>query len=156
MDKSMSHQAFMEKLTDTAIPFKKFIGEVGIAYDGTYSAEHQKDYWKVVKTFAYYVGDPQDRNVVVIWKNTRTDGASVPRIFWSIVPPWGRYGPATIIHDKLCTGTKIHTPEGERACSRKEADQIFNNAMKVLNVDKWQRRLIYFAVRAYAIVYNIK
>ena len=45
-----------------------------------------------------------------------TDFASVPRLFWRIVPPWGRYSPAAVVHDFL-----YHTGLVTRA----EADRIF-------------------------------
>jgi len=40
---------------------------------------------------------------IVIPKGYTTNGANVPRIFWSIVPPFNpKYLPAVIIHDYLC------------------------------------------------------
>lgn len=40
---------------------------------------------------------------VTIPAGYRTNGADIPRIFWSIVPPFKpKYLPAVIIHDYLC------------------------------------------------------
>ena len=67
-----------------------------------------------------------------------TDFASVPRMFWLILPPWGRYAPAAVVHDFLYyTG---HLP-------RAKADRIFLVLMAKRGVPAWKRYLIYWAVR---------
>ena len=63
-----------------------------------------------------------------------TDFVSVPRLFWRIVPPWGRYSPAAVVHDFL-----YHTGLVTRA----EADRIFLELMTKLGVPAWKRRLMY-------------
>jgi len=66
-----------------------------------------------------------------------TDLASVPHPFFSILPPSGQYAPATIIHDYLlCTD---HDP--------KIAAKIFLEALEVLGVPRWQRTVMYYAVK---------
>lgn len=69
-----------------------------------------------------------------------TDGASVPRIFWNIFPPYGSYFRAAIIHDFLysCRNTKFN---------RLESDRIFLEAMTVLGIGWLKRQTIYRAVR---------
>lgn len=69
-----------------------------------------------------------------------TDFASVPRIFWSVVGPIGKHTKASVIHDWLY----FHT-----AGSRKWADQVFLEAMKVSGTPWWKRRLCYRAVRLF-------
>ena len=69
-----------------------------------------------------------------------TDFASVPRLFWRIVPPWGRYSPAAVIHDYLyCTGM----------VSRPMADRAFLSIMERLGVAPWKRLTMYWAVRLF-------
>lgn len=67
-----------------------------------------------------------------------TDLASVPRVFWSIFPPTGRYAYAAIVHDYL-----YWIQDG----TRQEADEIFKAAMEDSNVDKASINTIYSAVR---------
>lgn len=68
----------------------------------------------------------------------QTDFASVPRLFWRLIPPWGPYSPAAVVHDYLyATGI----------VSRKEADQIFLELMTRLGVAPWRRNVMYAAVR---------
>lgn len=73
-----------------------------------------------------------------------TDFASVPRIFWGIAPPLGRYGKAAVVHDFLC----IHP----RNLSRRKVDAIFYEAMRVLDVPIPLAWSMWTAVRIAAIV----
>ena len=67
-----------------------------------------------------------------------TDFASVPRLFWRLIPPWGRYSAAAVVHDYLYATASV---------TRYEADRIFLDLMKRLGVPLWKRRLMYRAVR---------
>lgn len=69
-----------------------------------------------------------------------TDGASVPRIFWTVFSPFGDYFSAAVIHDFLYTA-------GNRRFDRATVDRIFLAAMKDAGVPFVRRRLIYRAVR---------
>ena len=47
--------------------------------------------------------------VIEVPQGFETDFASVPRFFWRVVPPWGRYSPAAVVHDYLySTGKNVH------------------------------------------------
>jgi hypothetical protein len=71
-----------------------------------------------------------------------TDGASVPRIFWSILYPFGNYFPAALVHDYLYSKAS-----NKLKITRAEADKIFLQAMKDVGVGWLTRRTIYRAVR---------
>jgi hypothetical protein len=75
-----------------------------------------------------------------------TDGASVPRIFWSILYPFGSYFPAALVHDYLYSKVSDHFTAA-RKIDRKESDKIFLEAMKDVGVDWLTRHTIYRAVR---------
>ena len=95
--------------------------------------------WEVVEAFEYHVGSEDSFEVIRIPKGFITDGASIPKIFWSIIGgPWGKYGYAAVVHDFLYH-KKIYT--------RKKSDQIFLEAMEVLGVSKWKRLTMYWSVR---------
>jgi hypothetical protein len=71
-----------------------------------------------------------------------TDGASIPRLFWSILYPFGPYFPAALPHDYF------YSPESDHLnLTRKQADLIFLQAMKDVGVDWLTRHTIYRAVR---------
>ncbi|ENM4473285.1 DUF1353 domain-containing protein [Salmonella enterica] len=69
-----------------------------------------------------------------------TDLASVPRIFWTLLPPDGKYAKAAMIHDYMYDNA-LRT--------KKEADLIFLDGMTVLDVPKWKRTIMYWAVRLF-------
>lgn len=67
-----------------------------------------------------------------------SDFASIPRAFWRVLPPWGEYNRAAVVHDYL-----YRTHEMTRA----EADETFLVIMGALGVASWKRRIMYRAVR---------
>lgn len=67
-----------------------------------------------------------------------TDFASIPKAFWSILHPSGRYARAAVVHDYLYATHKY---------TRKRSDQIFKEGMKVLGVNWFVRGIMYNAVR---------
>lgn len=89
-------------------------------------------------SFSYY-SDLLGRKIVIP-KNFLTDGASVPRLFWSIIPPWGRYGRAAVVHDYLYRWQKT---------SRRQADDTLLEAMWVSDCKAWEYLTIWFAVRLF-------
>jgi hypothetical protein len=124
---------------------------VGIQYDLERSKRKNEDFWYTDNEFSFYIGEVKDQRYVLIPKGYVTDGASVPRIFWSIFPPWGVYGQAAIVHDYLCDFRKL-TRNGDKGVydmTQKEIDDIFYDAMKVAGTPLWKRVLIHRAVRLY-------
>ncbi len=94
--------------------------------------------WILREPFEYHVGSYPSKNVIEVPIDFVTDFASIPRIFWSILPPTGTYGKAAVIHD-YCYRT---------ACfSKWLSDEIFLEGMVVLDVSLWKRIVIYYAVR---------
>lgn len=73
---------------------------------------------------------------------TETDGASVPRVFWSIFDPFGEYFGAAVIHDFLYSS-------GNLQFTRAESDLIFKEAMFNVGVPWYRREVIYQAVRIF-------
>lgn len=68
-----------------------------------------------------------------------TDLATVPRVLWPLMAPYGKHQLAAIVHDYLyqCVGD----------VSRFLADAIFRDLMAHLDVPLWRRVLAYYAVR---------
>ncbi|MCK5602323.1 DUF1353 domain-containing protein [Candidatus Pacearchaeota archaeon] len=83
---------------------------------------------------------------IVIPKGFITDGASIPRIFWPVFPPFGQYFNAAVEHDYLYSITYQ---------TRKEGDKIFLEQMKNDGVKWFTRKMIYRAVRMFGwVTYN--
>jgi len=94
--------------------------------------------WVTRKDFGYDVGEEGSGDSIDVPIGFMTDFASIPRPLWIILPRWGKYGNAAVIHD-YCYW--------EQSRSRLESDRIFRQAMGVLNVPKWKICVMYCAVR---------
>ena len=85
-----------------------------------------------------------------IHRGFRTDFASVPRVFWRMLPPWGRYTPAAVVHDFLyerAGACQLADRAGLYIYTRKMADRLFRQYMAVLAVPQWKRAVMYRALR---------
>ena len=81
-----------------------------------------------------------DNYKITVKKGMITDGASIPRLFWSIIgcPMNGKYVGSALIHDGLYSSEII---------SRKDADDIFLDMLKNNEVSTLKRYAMYYAVR---------
>lgn len=57
--------------------------------------------WVILRDFGYDVGAEDSGDHIDVAIGFQTDFATIPRLFWVILPKWGRYGNATVIHDWL-------------------------------------------------------
>lgn len=88
-----------------------------------------KDKFELVEDYRY--GD------VIVPKSYKTNGANVPRLFWSIFPPNSpEYLSAAVVHDYLCDKS-----------SYKLADETLKEMMSELGVAKWKIYCFYTACR---------
>lgn len=138
-----------------ATAFTKFSSALSVSYDEEASDLLEKDYYQVNQAFKYYVGDKEDDTWIYVPQGFLTDGASVPNIFWVLIPPWGRYGAAAVVHDFLCEYLTVWVRGVPTKVDREYADKIFLEAMTVLEVPEWKRTVMYYAVRTYATVMGI-
>ncbi len=93
--------------------------------------------WKLLKQMDYQGA----RELFQIPAGQTTDFASVPRIFVWFLPRYGRYTKAAILHDFLW---EEKVPKG---MSRIDADGLFRQAMRELNVPFLRRWIMWTAVR---------
>lgn len=100
--------------------------------------------WKLHTPFSYHVGSEQSEEIITVPKGHETDFASVPRAFWWLFPPDGKWTAAAIIHDYLCDTKGL-----DGIYSSEEAHKIFLEAMEVLDVPKWKRKTMYLAVKMF-------
>lgn len=94
------------------------------------------DNWRLVEKLDYQIYETPSK--IILKPGFVTDFASIPRPFWSLLPTWGQYGPASIVHDFLYW---------DQQCTREQADAIFLAAMKESQVREPWRSIIHFAVR---------
>ena len=96
--------------------------------------------WVLMRDFGYDVGSEGSADRINVSIGFETDFASIPRLLWTVLPKWGRYGNAAVIHDWLYW-------RQERP--RKAADDILLEAMGVLNVAAMTRAAMYWGVRLF-------
>ena len=70
-----------------------------------------------------------------------TDGASVPRMFWSLLPPVDAYFPAAAVHDYLLSFDRDQ---------RDFADRAFLECLQSLGISINKQALLYYSVRLYS------
>ncbi|MBL8444792.1 MAG: DUF1353 domain-containing protein [Zoogloeaceae bacterium] len=90
--------------------------------------------WVLMAPLVYHT----TRGAIEVPAGFITDLASIPRVFWPLVPVNGRHRAAAILHDFLYV-----TQPGTRA----EADALFLEAMHVSGVRWSQRKVMHAAVR---------
>ena len=73
------------------------------------------------------------------------DGASAPRIFWSVIPPMFKTKKAAVIHDWLCKNAK-----GPK--DRLYADKLFYEMVMEAGLSKTRAKLGYWGVRIGALL----
>jgi hypothetical protein len=109
--------------------------------------------WQLEAEFDYHVGTEESEIVIHVPSGFQTDFASIPQCFWSILPPWGRWGKPAVIHDYLYSkqGALFANQRYGRTIiyDRKDCDEIFLEAMTVLGVNWLTRRIMYGAVRSF-------
>lgn len=107
--------------------------------------------WQLAKEFDYHIGEKESKQVIHIPKGFETDFASIPQLFWNILPPTGQYGAAAVVHDYLYrNGGIVMLMKGYWSTfTRKECDMIFYEAMGVLGVNWITKQIIYSAVRTF-------
>lgn len=87
----------------------------------------------------YKLNDDLTYKDVVIPKGYRTNGANIPKIFWSIYPPnKSDFMPAVIIHDYLCD-LELYG----------KADTYFEEILTLLNCKPIDIMLLTFSVKIY-------
>jgi hypothetical protein len=91
--------------------------------------------WMLREPVSYRLVDTPESEVVNVPPGFATDFASVPRPFWTIIAPWGRHGRSAIVHDFLYQlgGVTDVAARSMRRPSKREADRIFREAMRVLD-----------------------
>lgn len=115
-------------------PNQNEIKRVVVKPFSSYKFELVKDYFFYSNVFKTYI---------VIPKGYKTNGANIPRIFWSIYPPYKcEYLSAVVIHDYLCDKSLSKT-------DYEFADKIFKEALERLQVNIITIKIFYISVSVF-------
>lgn len=140
--------------------FTRFVGEEQLRYNRALSKLADQDLWDVIPGFRYYINHENSNLYVDVESGFVTDGATIPRMFWWLLPPTGEYSQCTTLHDKLCTTyyctQVVNGVETKRLVTRKEIDLILKESMDVMEVTPWKKKFIMLGVNLYRLVNNPK
>jgi hypothetical protein len=107
--------------------------------------------WRLEEPLRYEIGELGSGALIVIPEGFVTDGASIPRLIQGVLPAWGRWSRAAIIHDYLCRSIDDGHPIGVMGWGiigrRHQADAIFREAMLVSEVPRPLAWIMWAAVR---------
>lgn len=119
-------------------------------FTGTLTIEEIKagKLWKIKEPIYYEVGYKDSNKFIIVPAGFITDGASIPFPIKTFLAVWGTYGRAAVIHDYLYSLLRQGVPH-EYAKSRKQADEIFLEAMEVLGTGFFLRYALYYSVRIF-------
>lgn len=99
------------------------------------------DKFTLTEEFEYYTGTKDvPGDTIIVPAGFVTDFASVPKFLHWLMHPTGRHGKAAVIHDYMYK-MKLY--------NRATCDNIFYDAMVVLNVSKVKALAMYKAVRLF-------
>lgn len=136
--------------------FTRFSAVEQLQYNKAVSVLNNKDIWDTIPGFRYYIGSENSDRYVDVETGFKTDGATIPRWLWWLLPPVGEYSQACTLHDKLCTTYYImqiiNGVPTQVKVTRKEIDGILDEALRVLEVTPWKRRTIMAGVTIHRVV----
>jgi hypothetical protein len=105
-----------------------------------------KHTWKLHEKYRFIRLRNGEEETIKVPKGYETDFASVPSLFWTLVPKSGEYDGAAVIHDYLYG---LRGADLKPARTRAECDWIFLDGMAVLGVGYFKRHLMWSAVRIF-------
>jgi len=102
--------------------------------------------WKLTKDLKVYV--EFTNSIIEVPEGFTTDFASIPRVLWGILPPFGKYTSAAVIHDYLYKNPTLLHPKilREMDLTRHECDAIFEELLIKSTCKKWKRIAMYWGV----------
>lgn len=111
--------------------------------------EYDKEHWFLVEPLVYvtmHLGYPWRIEVQSLFA---TDLASIPHLARPIIRRGGTHK-AAVVHDWLTTRNPDHNAKGKDNITRRDADKIFREALRVSSVPSWKTTIMYHGVRAYS------
>lgn len=119
-------------------------------------------YWTLVENFNYSWTFEDRTFSITVNKGFLTDLASVPKIFWPIVAPFGLVNPAAVLHDALYQGNGNILPQDgtftlndqpfTKSFSRDECDRLFLRLCRLSGVPSWRSQVMYWSLKGFGFV----
>jgi hypothetical protein len=107
------------------------------------------DKWMTLRAFSFYVTHDH-KEVITVPNGFITDFASVPPVARWLIPKSGRHNQAAVLHDFLYQNLRNKWKDWDgKKYTRKECDEHFLEAMRILGVNWLKRYTMYRAVRRF-------
>ena len=135
--------------------------ETDIRYAGL--NEEGKETWELLTELTYGINSKEGKERIIVPEGYISDGATIPRMMWSIIPPLGNFIPAVFVHDILCLTkgnlkpryNNLYLDKGlvpPEPLSSKETHEIFRQAMLNLTgsgytIEPWRITLMGLATK---------
>jgi len=108
--------------------------------------------WRLYKSFTYRIGSRYSKRKIAVPSGFITDFASIPKFIFWLLPWWSKFSKAPVLHDWLYREKQITEGRMFRAITRKQADDIFYEAMLLSFrmhgiMGKFIARIEYWSVR---------
>jgi hypothetical protein len=104
--------------------------------------------WEIWESFTYRIGDANSPHLVRVPKGFITDFASIPRGLWNLWPPTaGKHAKPSVVHDVCYVRGYIESDLIQKKITRKDADDIFKEALAVAGCNWFTRQALYLGVR---------
>lgn len=105
--------------------------------------EGSDEYWELTDPLVYW--SKRLRRFVRVPRGFRTNLASIPKVLRGFFSTYGRHSKAAVLHDYLYAA---HEASG-RPVTRREADDVFRDAMEILGVPALRKNAYHLAVRMF-------
>lgn len=126
--------------------FKQYDTSLGTQYHTQASKLLERDYWLVTEPFVYTLASGY---YVTVPTGFLTDGASIPKALWNMIPPWGDHGQAAVMHDYLCEHGSISNGYNRISVDRRFTDKAFVEGLTALNVSPIKVKMMATGVNLY-------
>ncbi|BBP82466.1 hypothetical protein PHLH8_21080 [Pseudomonas sp. Pc102] len=109
--------------------FPHFDAPLDTRYDREASEVLGADHWRILTPFRLMLSD---RQWAAVPTGILTDGGSIPRVMHGIIPPWGKFGQAYVMHDQLCEYLSLTVDGRPSPIARVRCDSLLYVGMQVL------------------------
>ncbi len=128
------------------------------AFTGPLRLEHMGTkwrLWKLLEDLIWEVDAEGSGKVIVVPAGFVTDGASIPRLLWALLPPTGGYLRAACLHDRLLRLIAEGTPD-LYVPTRAIADRQFRLACRACGTGWLTSMILYAGVRIGALLAHVR
>lgn len=116
--------------------FTEFDSATDIAFDQEASDRYSREYWKVLKSFAFYYNQDDLTFKVTVPKGFLFCGRTIPTSAWNVASMYGRFPQLSALHEYLCEYGTVTCKGKQRTITLENTYRLLHQAVRVLNVGR--------------------